>query len=462
MLAIGRAWRHYESDVGGAMRVITETAVSALDVERASVWLLTNDRHELVCDDLFERTPATHSNGVRLRADDYPSYFAALELEEVIAAEDAHHDPRTSEFSQSYLAPLGIGAMLDAPIRSGGHVVGVLCHEHVGPAREFFLDEQNTANYLASLASLALELRKRLESETELAESLSLLRAAFEATGEGILAVDHQGAVVEFNQRFIDMWDVPGELLGPAGDGGPRLAHLASKTIDPEGYVARARQVFADTEAEAVDLFTLVDGRSIERTSRPQWLGGKAIGRVWSFRDVTQQKRIEAALRASEARQSELASRDPLTDLYNRRHVHQHLAEEIVRARRTGRAFTIAMIDLDHFKDINDAHGHQVGDLVLRAFAEDLVLRIRRTDLAGRWGGEEFLLVLPETPKDSAMNLLEELRQQVGRERPTLPRFTVSIGVAEFPSDGTDILPLVAVADERLYAAKRAGRNCIR
>ena len=193
LLEIAASWRHHEADLDGALRAITETAVSAMDVERASVWLFDEARAKIVCEDLFERTPGRHSRGVELAARDFPRYFAALGTEEVIAASDAHSDPRTSEFSESYLSALGIGAMLDAPIRSGGRIVGVLCHEHVGDERSFLADEQNTASYLASLVSLSLELKRRRQSEQQLAESLSLLRAAFDATSEGILALDRGG-----------------------------------------------------------------------------------------------------------------------------------------------------------------------------------------------------------------------------------------------------------------------------
>ena len=462
LLAIGAGWRHHEADLDDALRVITETAVSAMDVERVSVWLLDEARARLVCEDLYERNASRHSRGVELSASTYPRYFEALGSEEVIAATDAHADPRTSEFSESYLTPLGIGAMLDAPIRSGGRIVGVLCHEHVGPEREFFIDEQNTASYLASLVSLSLELKRRLQTEKELAESLSLLRAAFDATGEGILAVDRAGKAVTHNQRFVELWGVPEELLGRDGDGGARLRYLAEQTTEPEPFIERARAIFSDPESDSTDLIELRDGRSIERTSRPQRLGGEVIGRVWSYRDVTHQRRVEAMLRASEERLRELANRDALTGLFNRRHLHERLGEEIARAARSGRPFSLAMLDLDHFKLINDEHGHQTGDDVLCAFAEDLSARVRKTDCVGRWGGEEFLLILPETTKVAALKLLNDLREHVSRMRDGLPRFTVSIGVAELPTDASELLPLVAAADARLYEAKHAGRNCVR
>lgn len=459
LLSIGRAWPRYEADVDAAMRAITETAAEALDIDRVSVWLLDPAGAKLVCKDLFEQGPERHSSGAELQAKDFPAYFAALEREEVIAAVDAHSDPRTSEFSASYLGPLGIGAMLDAPIRHGGRAVGVLCHEHIGGAREFFVDEQNTATHLASLVSLALEFAHRRESELELARSLSLLQAAFEATGEAILAVDATGSVTAHNRAAVELWQLTPELLGPAGDRGARLAHIAAQTLEPELFVRRAREVFANHEAESVDMVQLRDGRVIERTSRPQRLEGQVIGRVWSYRDVTEKKRTEDALRASEAALRELAIRDSLTGLYNRRRVHERLVDELTRAKRTGRPFSVALADLDRFKRINDDHGHQVGDEVLKVFAEELRGRLRGSDIVGRYGGEEFLIVLPETPRDAATHLLDEIRVRTGRERTPLPTFTVSIGVAAYPEDGSSCEALIGVADKRLYDAKRLGRN---
>lgn len=459
LLSIGRDWRRYEADVGAAIRAITETAAEALAIERASVWLLDPDGSKLVCKDLYERGPRRHSSGTELLAQDYPAYFAALEREEVIAAVDAHTDPRTREFSESYLGPMGIGAMLDAPIRLAGRAVGVLCHEHVGGPRELFVDEQNTATYLGSLVSLALEFGKRRESEAKLARSLSLLQAAFEATGEAILAVDSNGAVTAYNLAAVELWQLTPELLGPEGDRGRRIAHIASQTLEPELFVQRAREVFGDPDQESVDLVQLRDGRVIERTSRPQRHEGRVIGRVWSYRDVTEKKRTEDALRASEAALRELAIRDSLTGLYNRRRVHERLVDELTRAKRTGRPFTVALADLDRFKRINDEHGHQVGDQVLRVFAEEVRGRLRGSDIVGRYGGEEFLIVLPETAREAAIHLLDEIRMRTSREREGLPAFTVSIGVAEYPEDGSTCEALIGVADKRLYAAKRLGRN---
>jgi hypothetical protein len=146
-------------DVGKTVRRVDEAAASTLDVERVSVWALDTGRTKISCLDLFERTAAKHSAGVELFRKDFEPYFAALESERTIAAGDAHRDPRTSCFSASYLKPLGIGALLDVPIWVQGAMIGVICHEHVGPARKWNSDEEAFAYLMSTIVALSMERR---------------------------------------------------------------------------------------------------------------------------------------------------------------------------------------------------------------------------------------------------------------------------------------------------------------
>lgn len=157
---------------------------------------------------------------------------------------------------------------------------------------------------------------------------------------------------------------------------------------------------------------------------------------------------------------------DRLTGLHNRGAFDERLAQEASRARRSGRPWTLALFDLDHFKRFNDTHGHAGGDQALRALARVLRGAVRREDLVARYGGEEFALVLPETPPTNAMDRLEAIRLAVaGLLLPAASggdataRITVSIGVAGWPSDGVDTREVIARADARLYQAKALGRN---
>jgi len=443
---LARIWRRYEGDPDGAIRAITETAASALAVARASVWLLDPERDELTCVDLYEAEARRHSSGVVLRSSEYPAYFAALATEETIAAHDACMDERTAEFAPRYLTPLGIGAMLDAPIRTGLRLVGVLCHEHVGGVRVWTAAEQKDAAFLGSLASLTFELEQRAIRE-------ALLVATLESSGEGILACDDL-SVLAFNRRFVEMWKLDLEALR---DVAAVRAHIAKHTSSPN-------DVFAGEHGETVDILELVDGRIFERSSRPQLVNAEIVGRVWSFRDVTMQRRAEAALRASEAKMRDLAIRDSLTGLYNRRHVLEQLDDALARAVAAGEQLTISLIDIDHFKKINDHQGHLVGDAVLRDFARHLESRLRTTDVVGRYGGEEFVIVLRAASSDAARTVLEQVRFALVARTGTsdvaeLPRYTFSAGVASLGADGQTPTEILAKADERLYEAKRAGRD---
>lgn len=154
-----------------------------------------------------------------------------------------------------------------------------------------------------------------------------------------------------------------------------------------------------------------------------------------------------------------LSITDRLTGLYNRMRLDETFDREIRRTQRYGQCFSIILLDIDHFKSINDTHGHQAGDRVLIAVAGILRDHIRRTDEIGRWGGEEFMILCPETDLDGALTLAENLRRQLAATpMPPADSVTASFGVA-CHVEGDEPQDMVSRADRALYAAKRAGRN---
>ncbi|MGE5452886.1 MAG: GGDEF domain-containing protein [Acidobacteriota bacterium] len=169
------------------------------------------------------------------------------------------------------------------------------------------------------------------------------------------------------------------------------------------------------------------------------------------------------ALAQAVAQVHELVTRDALTGLFNRKHMQELLEREHQRQWRTGQPFCVALIDLDHFKHVNDTHGHQVGDEVLRGFAQAALGTLRETDILGRWGGEEFLILMPDTTLEpDALVALERLRRLMQDVFPsaTAPalRITFSAGVAAHHVNQS-VEQTIARADEALYQAKRDGRN---
>ena len=172
--------------------------------------------------------------------------------------------------------------------------------------------------------------------------------------------------------------------------------------------------------------------------------------------------RVDVALR-TKAQHDALradAGIDPLTQTANRRALDEALAREHARARRTRRGFSILLVDLDHFKTINDRHGHATGDAVLRAAARRLAGRARAVDISGRWGGEEFLVIAPDTDAVGAAALGEDLRGAVAEAPCAGVAVTTSVGVAAWAREAIEAL--LARADAALYAAKAAGRDCVR
>ena len=155
-----------------------------------------------------------------------------------------------------------------------------------------------------------------------------------------------------------------------------------------------------------------------------------------------------------------LSVTDPLTKLYNRRYFEKKCEEEIERSKRTNRKFSIIMIDLDDFKKVNDTYGHNVGDKVLQALADVIKSRIRRIDIPARWGGEEFVILLPETDVKGAVVVAEDIRKTMENLKlPELERpVTISLGVAEYSSEES-VYKLIEKADLMLYKAKRSGKN---
>ncbi len=187
---------------------------------------------------------------------------------------------------------------------------------------------------------------------------------------------------------------------------------------------------------------------------------GKPLRMVGMVHDITRSKDLEDQLR-------EQASHDHLTGLLNRRAGYIHFSKQLSYALRYNQQLSICLIDLDHFKNINDTYGHLVGDSVLKHFVELMNSTLRKSDSLMRWGGEEFLLLLPNTSVDNAKQLIEQLKETLGDTPVVLElegreiSYTFSAGLASFPIHSQSLDSLIKCADDALYEAKAEGRNRI-
>ena len=269
------------------------------------------------------------------------------------------------------------------------------------------------------------------------------------------------------------------------------MAHDVSAALTPESAV-QVRNRIAETIAR-VEAGDLSGRNSVTEVQQPHRDGhiidtevvtnlmlddsGKPLRIIGVTRDITERKKAEAAEREAslklqqqfaeitelQIRLQEQAIRDPLTGLYNRRYLDETLPRELSRAKRDGYPLSLIMVDLDHFKQVNDTYGHPAGDTVLRALAEILRHGAREGDVPCRYGGEEFIVALPRMPLAMARERAEHWRAAIAgsfvRHGELEIRVTLSAGIATFPEHGGDFDTLLKCADLALYAAKHQGRD---
>lgn len=265
----------------------------------------------------------------------------------------------------------------------------------------------------------------------------------------------------------LDLLLAPESVARVAEDIEPRLSRIANGDAEAAVVVAELEVRARDGGRVAVEVVSsyLADA------------GGEVATILGITRNVSERKRAEAVLRESnrqlqiqleeigrlQAALQEQAIRDGLTGLYNRRYLDETLEREAARARREGSPLSLVMIDIDHFKRVNDTFGHQLGDEALRQLAATLAADVRIEDVACRYGGEEFLILLPNMPLSAAAARAEAWRRKVEglvvRHDGNDVRISISVGVAACPEHGSTPDELTRCADQALYVAKAGGRN---
>jgi diguanylate cyclase (GGDEF)-like protein len=230
------------------------------------------------------------------------------------------------------------------------------------------------------------------------------------------------------------------------------VAHLQAVLEDKTAEANYYRRIAEETGRRAMTQLVELEEMVVERN------------RMMAERDVliVTERALSSELEAANRTLSDLVNTDVLTGVLSRRALFERLDEEHTRSRRFGRHLSVLMVDIDHFKRVNDVHGHQTGDLVLKAVAGAFFATLRMNDLIGRYGGEEFVAILPESGAADAFAVAERLRAAIAELSVQTPdglvSVTTSIGVAQLEGDER-VDSLLARADSALYAAKGAGRN---
>ncbi|MBT3766363.1 MAG: PAS domain-containing protein [Rhodospirillales bacterium] len=298
LMSIVRGGSLYQGDTDKAFNDVTETATQTLNIARAGVWLYADDCSKIVCEDLYEKADDVHSKGGELAAVDYPDYFAAIEKDRTIDAHDAHTDPRTREFSESYLTPLGIASMLDVPIRFGGQLIGVICLEHIGSARPWSSDEITYAGSLGDLLSHAIEVRERILAEEALRKNEALFRAVVNHSPTKIHIKDIDGRYILINNEAADLFGVTDE------DGRGKDSYDLFSKEAADIFSAHDQKVIDSGEAlEEEEEFIRKDGLHTYLTTKfPIYDQGVMTGIGAIGTDITERKRAEVARQESDNR----------------------------------------------------------------------------------------------------------------------------------------------------------------
>jgi diguanylate cyclase (GGDEF)-like protein/PAS domain S-box-containing protein len=267
-----------------------------------------------------------------------------------------------------------------------------------------------------------------------------------ESMSDGVVVLDAQNRLVDFNAAASQVFghDHPPKIGQPAKEVFATWADLAkdfSKVNDvrTEVMIDHPTRAFLDLK-----ISSLHDQRK------------NFLGRLIVWRDITPLKTAQAELQ-------EQAIRDHLTGLFNRRYLSEALERELARATHGNYPISLVIIDIDHFKKLNDTYGHAMGDSILQNFAKQLIHQTRLEDTVCRYGGEEFLVLLPNITQESALEIAEGWRISFQESHAVYEgeaiNVTVSCGIAEFPASGNTSEKLIVVADKSLYHAKATGRN---
>lgn len=373
------------------VRLVTEKAVEVLDLDRASVWLESPEiSGTLLCADMFVRATCQHVDGGTFVPERYPSYRDALDSEVAIAASDISTDFRTKSIAAQGLSAEGVKALLDAPIRLAGKVIGVVGLEYFDTPRRWSASEQRFASSLAEMIALAQVVKQTKDIAAELKRAEQRYRSIFENAVEGFFQTSPDGHYLTANPALARIYgfESPEQLISGYTDIGAQL------------YVAPGRREDFVRQMERQGQVTGFESQVYRANGEVIWISesvravrdetGEIAYYEGTVEDISARKRAEEKAYIA-------AHNDGLTGLGNR----TWLVEQLKLAMMTSPSqFSLAIIGLDRFKRINLALGQQMGDHLLKAISERIRARIPAEYSLARLGGDQFAVILPFMTKE--------------------------------------------------------------
>lgn len=293
------------------------------------------------------------------------------------------------------------------------------------------------------------------EKTTSLRHSLSLTRSTLESSTDGIVVVNNEDKIIDYNNKFIELWKIPDSIIATKNYK-LFIEHALKKLSSPENYRKKLKELKRNAEDIDIGIIKLKDNHIFEQYTQPHHLQGKAIGRVWSFRDITKRAMLEQKLEMQ-------ATHDALTGLPNRILLLDRIQQAIAEAKRKRLLFCVLFLDLDRFKLINDSLTHQVGDQLLKAVAIRLKDALRAEDTVARQGGDEFVVLVSKLKKETEIDKIAKKLLNVFKKPFKIANRKIiigaSIGITLYPRDGKEADILLRNADLAMYRAKSLAGN---
>jgi diguanylate cyclase (GGDEF)-like protein len=481
-----------ELELPRLLQSIMERATSLLNATGGDLGLYDENRGEIEI--VISYNMGLNYQNVRMALGEGAMGQVALSLEPLMIENYSTWEQRSNQYNQG-----SFRAVLAVPMLIGGRLVGVLGIVDAHPTRQFTTSDQRLLILFAQQAAIAVENARLYQSAREAAERRAVLHQVSQEIvrvsldPEGIYRAIHQAAsqLMTTEAFVVTLLDEQAQMIdavyvvdhaGRAPQHRFELDQGLSGHVISSGQPALIRDVIGELEdstsliSQSVPLGDDEEVRSL--IAVPMRLGSKVTGMLsaQSYRTcdyseddlhILEMLASYAAIALENTRLfrelQKLAIYDPLTEVYNRRHLYELGQREFSRARRFGRSLSAIMLDIDHFKQVNDRFGHAVGDVVLHTLAARIHQSVREVDIVGRYGGEEFLLILPETELASALVTAERVRSESALPMPVVNGsplcLSVSIGVASLNTSFENLAELVAAADTAQYEAKNQGRN---